>query len=140
MRHFTIIFLSLFLFFTQAKGQNKVYLFSYFLDNGQDGLHFAYSRDGLTWEALGNGKSFLKPALGEDKLMRDPCIIQGPDQLFHMVWTTGWHDKIIGYASTGDLIHWSAQKAVPAMEHETTAKNSWAPEIFYDKETEKYMI
>ena len=27
-------------------------LFSYFTGNGEDGLHLAYSHDGLTWETL----------------------------------------------------------------------------------------
>ena len=27
-------------------------MFSYFKDNGQDGLHLAYSRDGYEWTAL----------------------------------------------------------------------------------------
>jgi beta-galactosidase len=120
--------------------QKEVYLFSYFVDNGQDGLHFAYSKDGLSWEKLNDGKSFLKPEIGKDKLMRDPCIIQDPSGTFQMVWTSGWHDKIIGYASSKDLIHWSEQKAIPVMEHEPNAKNSWAPEVFYDDKTKKFLI
>ena len=88
-----------------AMAQKEVCLFSYFVDNGQDGLHFAYSKDGLSWETLSEGKSFLKPEIGKDKLMRDPCIIQSPDGTFQMVWTSGWHDQIIGHASSKDLIH-----------------------------------
>jgi len=121
-------------------GQKDVYLFSYFVDNGQDGLHFAYSHDGLSWEKLKDGKSFLKPEIGVDKLMRDPCIIRDPNGTFQMVWTSGWHDKIIGYASSKDLIHWSEQKAIPVMEHEPEAKNSWAPEVFYDDKKQKFLI
>lgn len=117
-----------------------VYLFAYFIKNGQDGLHFAYSFDGLKWDSLNNGQSFLTPSVGKDKLMRDPCIVQGEDGVFRMVWTSGWHDKIIGYAASKDLIHWSEQKAIPVMEHEPTAKNSWAPELFYDKKTKEYLI
>ena len=49
------------------------YLFSSFRGNGEDGLHLAYSRDGLKWTPLGGDKSFLKPRLGGN-LMRDPCI------------------------------------------------------------------
>jgi hypothetical protein len=120
--------------------QKDVYLFSYFIDNGQDGLHFTYSHDGLKWFPMGNEKSFLTPVTGKDKLMRDPCIIQGPDGIFHMVFTTGWHDRIVGYTSSKDLIHWTPQIAVPVMEHEPTAKNSWAPEIFYDDLKKKFIL
>lgn len=123
---------------TQA--QSDTYLFSYFVDNGQDGLHFAYSKDGLKWKALKNGKSFLTPTVGKDKLMRDPCIIQGSDGTFHMVFTTSWTDKNVGYASSKDLIHWSEQKAVPVMEHEPAARNTWAPEIFYDDKKKNFII
>jgi len=132
---FFLLFLSNFVF-----APKDVYLFSYFTDNGQDGLHFAYSKDGLKWESLNDGKSFLKPEIGKDKLMRDPCIFQSPDGTFQMVWTSGWHDQIIGYASSKDLINWSEQKAIPVMEHESTAKNSWAPEVFYDDKKKNYLI
>jgi len=120
--------------------QDEVYLFSYFMGNGEDGLHLAYSYDGLEWKALKNNQSFLKPEVGNDKLMRDPCIIQGPDGKFHMVWTVSWKERTIGYAGSDDLINWSKQKNIPVMEHEPEAKNCWAPEVFYDEETDQFMI
>ncbi len=109
-----------------------VYLFSYFTGNGEDGLHLAYSYDGLVWKALKNGGSFLQSTVGPDKLMRDPSVCRDRAGRFHLVWTTGWHDRIIGYASSEDLIHWSPQRAIPVMVHEPTAKNAWAPELFLD--------
>lgn len=118
----------------------KAYVFSYFKGNGEDGLHLAYSYDGLTWEALNNDSSFLKPEVGTDKLMRDPCVIIGPDKLFHMVWTVSWKEKGIGYASSPDLINWSEQKSLPVMEHESEARNCWAPEVYYDSASEQYMV
>lgn len=124
----------------QVFAQNDpVYMFSYFKDNGQDGLHLAYSFDGYKWETLNNDQSFLKPSAGKDKLMRDPCIIRGGDGLFHMVWTVSWNEKGIGYASSKDLIHWSEQKYIPLMEHEN-ALNCWAPEVNYDAKKNRYMI
>ena len=120
--------------------QNKHYLFSYFVANGQDGLHLAYSTDGLKWEALNDGKSYLAPEIGPNKLMRDPCVIKGADGQFHMVWTSGWTDKGMGYASSKDLIHWSAQQDIQVMKHEAGALNTWAPEVFYDKAKKEYLI
>jgi Glycosyl hydrolases family 43. len=125
---------------TLLSAQGKTYLFSYFTGNSEDGLHLAYSRDGLTWTALKNGKSFLSATVGKDKLMRDPSICQSPDGTFHMVWTSSWTDRIIGYASSKDLITWSEQKAIPVMMHEPTAHNCWAPELFYDKPSKTYYI
>jgi beta-xylosidase len=136
----SIKILLFFLLPSWVSAQNEVYLFSYFTQNGQDGLHLAYSYDGLKWDSLNNGKSRLTPSVGKDKLMRDPCIVQGEDGTFHMVWTTGWWDRVIGYASSKDLINWSAQKAIPVMEHEPTTRNSWAPELFYDKKHNEFFI
>lgn len=68
------------------------YLFSFFRDNGETGLYLAYSYDGLKWTTLNNDKSVLKPQVGKERLMRDPCIYRGPDGVFHMVWTTGWRE------------------------------------------------
>ncbi len=124
--------------FSQAG--NTVYMFSYFKDNGQDGLHLAYSTDGYRWNALNNDSAVLKPTVAKDKLMRDPCIIRGADNKFHMVWTVSWNDGGIGYANSSDLIHWSEQQFIPVMEDEPTALNCWAPEIIYDKARKVYMI
>jgi acetyl esterase/lipase len=115
-------------------------VFSYFTGNGEDGLHLAYSYDAYTWKALNNGESFLKPELGKEKLMRDPCIIKGGDGKYHMVWTVGWTEKGIGYASSDDLINWSEQQYIPVMEHEENARNTWAPEVTYDEENDEYVI
>ncbi len=123
----------------QQTPAESVYLFSYFRGNGETGLHLAYSHDGLKWTALKNNQSFLTPKIGS-KLMRDPSIVQGPDGTFHMVWTTGWWDNGIGVAHSDDLINWSEQTFLPVMEHEPTAKNCWAPEIYYDAPTETYLI
>lgn len=114
-------------------------LFSYFTGNGEDGLHLAGSGDGLTWEALNGGKSFLTPTVG-GKLMRDPCVTRGPDGMYHLVWTTGWEDKGIGLAHSSDLIHWSEQAWLPVMEHEPGAQNAWAPEILYDPASARFLI
>ncbi|MDB4926125.1 MAG: glycoside hydrolase family 27 protein [Mucilaginibacter sp.] len=125
---------------TAVTAQNKAYIFSYFENNGEDGLHLAYSFDGLKWQALNSDSSVLKPMVAKDKLMRDPCIIKGADGLFHMVWTVSWKDKGIGYASSPDLIHWSPQQFVPVMVKEPAALNCWAPEIIYNAEDKNYMI
>ncbi|AXY75935.1 glycosyl hydrolase [Paraflavitalea soli] len=123
-----------------AQSKELVYIFSYFKGNGEDGLHLAYSQDGYTWNALRHDSSFLRPTAGKDKLMRDPCIVRGPDGTFHMVWTVSWNEKGIGYASSKDLVHWSDQQYLPVMEHEAGARNCWAPEMFYDAGKKQYMI
>lgn len=118
---------------------DSVYLFCYFKGNG-DGLHYAYSEDGYQWKALFGDSVVLKPTISKDKLFRDPCIIKGKDGRYHMVWTMSWADKVIGYASSADLVHWSEQQAIPVMMHEDSARNTWAPEITYDKKRKRYFV
>ena len=125
--------------FATAKS-DEVFLFSYFIGNGEDGLHLATSEDGLKWSALRRGVSFLQPVVGENKLMRDPCLLRGPDGTYRMVWTTSWGGRTIGYASSPDLLHWSAQQALPVMAQEPTTVNCWAPEIIYDAAQQHYLI
>lgn len=121
-------------------GEEQAYLFSYFLGNGADGLHFAASRDGYQWDALRGGASFLTPTVGKTRLMRDPCIARGPDGMFHMVWTSGWNDTGIGYAFSPDLVQWSPQRDLPVMGHEPQALNAWAPEIIHDAARGHFLI
>jgi predicted GH43/DUF377 family glycosyl hydrolase len=137
LRPFFIILLC---YSTQTFAQDSLWLFSYFKNNGEDGLHLAYSEDALHWQALRGDSSVLTPTAGFDKLMRDPCITRGGDGKFHMIWTSSWKEKGIGYASSNDLIHWSPQQYLLVMNHETEAKNCWAPEVFYDKASSQYMI
>jgi sucrose-6-phosphate hydrolase SacC (GH32 family) len=139
MKILLIAFLLVISTLTSAQSE-KVYLFSYFTGNGEDGLHLAYSHDGFTFTALNNGKSFLKPVVGTSKLMRDPCIIQTPDGTFHMVWTAGWTERGIGYSSSKDLINWTEQKYIMVMEKEPAARNCWAPEISYDRKKKQFLI
>lgn len=140
-----LLILSISLLTTQCSSppqeeEEEVYLFSYFIGNGEDGLHLTWSEDGLKWEALNNVQSYLQPMVGENKLMRDPCVTQTPDGMFHMVWTTSWTGQTIGYAHSEDLIHWSEQIAIPVMAHEDSVVNCWAPEINYIPESEQFII
>lgn len=116
------------------------YLFTYFTKNGEDGLHLATSVDGYKWEKLNDGKSYLAPKVGKSKLMRDPCVVRGPDGTFHMVWTSGWNENNIGYASSKDFIVWTEQKEIPVMAHAPGVRNSWAPEIVYDDKRQEFLI
>ncbi|MEP7271131.1 MAG: glycoside hydrolase family 43 protein [Acidobacteriota bacterium] len=125
----------------EANAQGSDYfLFTSFRGNGEDGLHLALSTDGLRWKALNEDRSYLKPTAGKGQLMRDPCLVAGPDGRFHMVWTTGWYDQTIGYASSSNLVDWSEQKAFAVLAHEPTARNAWAPEIFYDDSAREWLI
>jgi beta-xylosidase len=137
-----LVILHLFLWLAQpvmAQSNDSVYLFCYFKGRG-DGLHYAYSHDGYRWNTMFNDSVILKPTVSKDQLFRDPCIIKGGDEKYHMVWTVSWADRGIGYAFSDDLIHWSKQQFIPVMQHESLAKNTWAPEINYDAKKKEYIV
>lgn len=115
------------------------FIFSYFKGNGEDGLHLAWSEDGLRWEALNSDKPLSAPVVG-GKLMRDPSIARGPDGVFHMVWSSGWWDRGFGHASSRDLVVWSPHRYIPVNEKVTGAKNTWAPDLFFDKSSGQFVI
>jgi len=116
------------------------YLFSYFIGNGEDGLHLAWSRDGYKWDDLNGGRSLLTPHVGESRLMRDPCLHRGPDGVFRLVWTASWNSRIIGYASSKDLVNWSDQQAIAVMPGEPATLNCWAPEIAWNPKKQNFII
>lgn len=116
----------------------KVYIFTSFHEPATAGLRLLYSYDGYKWTDIDT--TFLKPQIG-DKVMRDPSIVKGPENTYHLVWTSAWKgNKGFGYASSTDLIHWSDQHLINVMGHEPTAVNVWAPELFYDDENRQFNI
>ena len=123
-------------------GENAgYYVFCYFMNNGEDGVHYAVSRDGYVWKALNDGKAILAPPVGKKtKLTRDPSITRGPDGIFRLVWTVSWDGRSFGYAWSKDLIEWQDAQPVPSLPDEPTARNTWAPEVFYDDSSEQFYI
>jgi beta-xylosidase len=112
------------------------WLFTSFRGNG-DGLHLAYSPDALDWTDL--DRVFLKPEVGAG-LMRDPHILRDSDGLYLLVWTSGWKDTGIGYATSKDLVNWSAQKYLPLMESVPGTQFAWAPELYRVSKTGEYLL
>jgi len=140
MKNVINIIIASFIAVNSIQGQDSIYLFSYFINNGEDGLHLAASKDGYFFQEIARNKSWIKPELSKDKLMRDPCIIPGAKGGYHMVWTVSWNDRGIGYAFSEDLINWGPQQYIPVMQHEDSALNCWAPEITYDERKKRYLI
>ena len=115
-----------------------IYLFTTFREPKNEGLHFAFSYDGYFWSNVPG--MFLKAQL-DAKIMRDPSIVRGPDGTWHLVWTCAWRgNNGFGYAHSKDLVNWSEQRFIPAMAHEPTVCNVWAPELFYDETQKQFII
>lgn len=136
MKKYRLLVISLFFFCSCSK---QVYLFSSFHEPATAGLRLLYSKDGFTWKDLNH--TFLKPETGNQRVMRDPSLAQGPDGTYHLVWTSSWRgDKGFGYASSRDLVHWSPQRMISVMQNEPETVNVWAPEIFYDETQGQFII
>ena len=115
-----------------------VFVSTSFHEPATDGLRFIYSYDGLRWDSIEG--VFLRPAVGKQRVMRDPSIVKGPDGTFHLVWTSSWRgDQGFGYSSSKDLIHWTPQQFI-STGMDTTTVNTWAPELFYDNVKRQFLI
>jgi len=124
---------------TVTSCQQRAFLYTSFHEPANQGLRLLYSNDGYHWDSLPG--VFLTPQAGEDKIMRDPSLVQGPDGVFHLVWTLAWKgNKGFGYASSKDLIHWSKQRVINVMADQKGTVNVWAPELFYRKDKKDYLI
>ncbi len=124
---------------SNSSEQDESFLFTTFREPNNEGLYLAYSNDGYHWEDLGG--IYLEAAVGSHKIMRDPSVVKGPDETYHMVWTSSWqNDNGFGYANTKDFINWSEPIHIPVMAHEPDVVNVWAPEIFYDDEEDRFII
>src|SRR5690606_21028193 len=89
------------------EGGNTLFVFPYFLDNGQDGIYLAISAGGIHFDGVNGNRPILPAPKWEGaELTRDPSILYH-DGVFHMVWTTGWWTRSFGYARSRDLVHWS---------------------------------
>ena len=127
----------------RAAGGGRWFAFTYFAnaDNGGAGMRLAISDDGFTYRAVRGGAPMLVPQVGENRLMRDPCVARDPRTgLYHMVWTTSWTGTTIGHASSRDLVTWSAQQAMPVMAAFSDTRNTWAPDILYDAARRRFTI
>ncbi len=128
------------LFCEPAAAQDPVYLFSYFQEtNGQNGLHIAYSLDGLSYHAV-NGDAGIVLDTQPSPFMRDPSITYGPDGVFHMTYTTAWYVTNFGYMDSTDLFNWNNKKQVNIMGSVPTTRQVWAPESFWDAATNQYIV
>lgn len=142
----------------QSVSEETAYVFTSFREPSTQGMQYLYSLDGLHWDTLpgiwlapkvGNDTTYVNAWTGEvqapkyypdERVMRDPSIVRGPDGTFHLVWTTQWMgSRGFGYASSPDLIHWSEQRVIDVMADIPT-NNVWAPELFYDEEQRQFLI
>jgi hypothetical protein len=123
-----------------APEKSSAFLLPYFLGDGETGVYFSWSRDGIRFQWLNQGKVVMPaPPWANESFTRDPSVLYH-DGLFHMVWTTSWNSRSIGYANSKDLAHWSSPKKIDVWGKVIAVRNTWAPELHWDPEKKEYLI
>ena len=124
------------------------YLFCYFTGNEpeKESINYAVSRDGYHFTPLNNNKPFLFNEKGT-KGIRDPFIFRAVDGSFYIIGTDmrselGWasnHALCVWHSD--DLINWQQYDGIDMEDYGLNGSvRTWAPEVFYDKEKQMYMI
>lgn len=124
-------------------------LFCYFTGNEpeNESVHFAVSKDGYNFTALNKNEPVIIQTLGK-KCMRDPYLFRDEKGVFHIIATDmrsfdGWcsNNSMVMWDSD-DLICWKNERIFDfsLFEETKTADRVWAPQVFYDKIKDEYMI
>ena len=134
----TLLYITLAL---QANEPDSVYLFIYGTakNGGRDGLHAAWSRDKQQWFLIGDEFSYVRSDYGRwgsEKRMMNPCIIKGPDNVWHCVWGLNERELIFAHAASADLVDWGRQ-SYPAVKK---GANCLRPVLHYDEKAGHYVI
>ncbi len=143
----------------------KAYLMVYFKDDTH-GLYMALSKDGYTFTDVNNGKPVIAgDTIAEQKGIRDPHIMRGPDGTFYLAMTDlhifaqkagyrntewerdgkeyGWgNNRGLVLMKSNDLINWTRHNlrvdtAFPGYKDIGCA---WAPEMIYDEGRSAIML
>ena len=148
-----------------ADKAQSAYLLVYFKDETH-AVYFATSADGYTFTDVNGGEPiFTGGQLAEQKGVRDPHIMRGPDGAFYMAMTdlhifareaglrdTQWErpQKPYGWGNNRnlilmrsyDLIHWTHARVPVAklFDKDETRSAAWAPETIWDPAEKKLMV
>ena len=138
------------------------YLFAYFpyTSTKDERVYFGVSEDGLNFEALNNGNYVLESRVGTHGI-RDPFVIRSHEgDKFYLIATDltvagltqdgtyypgqGWGEnqtkgsQSIVVWESDDLVNWSQERLCKVSLD--TAGCTWAPEAYWDDETEQYVV
>jgi hypothetical protein len=148
-----------------AEKDMKAYLLTYFKDETHS-IHFASSTDGYTFTDINGGAPvLLGKDLAEQKGVRDPHLMRGPDNAFYLAMTDlhifaqreglrstewerpgedyGWgNNRSMIFMKSYDLINWTyALVRIPDLFPEfSDIGAAWAPQTIFDSERKKLMI
>ncbi len=118
------------------------YLISYF-SNDEECLKLAYTYDGLLWYEANDQKCVVSASIGTKRL-RDPYIMRNKDGGFYLLGTQGYDNPEIYVWDSSDLVTFNNERLLKVNEstneNKMSEKQAWAPEGFYDRIIDKYVI
>ncbi len=135
------------------------YLFVHFKEKitpDGEAVYFGVSKDGYNWQEVNGGNPILMSTLGDKGcrdieivrlhtggfviLTTDLCIATKFDENYNVDWKqiNSHGSKCLSMWRTDDLVHFSEQYLLPIGTDNFGCM--WAPEVFFDKENEEYLI
>lgn len=125
----------------RADRPDSLYLYTYATDrnDGRDGLHCAWSADGVRWKKIGDGHAFVKcdyGRWGSEKRMLRPTLWRDPSGRFHALWSLNERSGALAYTSSDNLIDWLPQE-YPAL---MSDGNCLQPEADFDPATGRHTL
>ncbi len=120
------------------------YVMSYFNgEHEQENARLAYSYDGLNWIALKNTENVLTTEVGS-KRVRDPFIGRDKNGDFIILATHGWDNPDIYIWKSKDLVIFDQLSNLKVSVYDPflniTGNRAWAPEFYYDKDQDNYVV
>lgn len=121
------------------------YLMAYFTGEGdtKETLKYAFTYNGDLWYVFNKEQPVLKATIGTRRI-RDPYIVRMKDGGFTLIATEGYDNPNIYAFDTEDLVHFENERLIQVNysteELEMSEKQAWAPEGFYDRIIDKYVI
>ena len=121
------------------------YLMAYFTGEGdtKETLKYAFTYNGDLWYVFNDEQPVLKATLGT-KRIRDPYIMRKKDGSFTFLATEGYDNPNIYAFDTNDLVHFENERMIQVNysteSNPMSEKQAWAPEGFYDRIIDKYVI
>lgn len=96
-----------------ANRPDSVFIFSYANPDGNGGLKLAWSADGVKWQKLNRGNSFVNSdfgSWGDMKKMFEPKLMQRPsDGMWVATWKLAEGEEAMAVVESPDLMEWGAQ-------------------------------
>lgn len=114
------------------------YLVAYMKGTDEHAMYYAIADSGtFLFREINSGKPIVQATM-DDRLLRDPMILQDKNGIYHLVATVSWHNRPFTIWDSKDLITWENERLVDIAPEGAT--KTWAPELIYDHENDQYMV